>query len=104
MPPTGNTPVASAASCTASTNAWTSRCSSRFAEYSIMTCGKCASPGGRRCTIIRNAIALYGRGCRMFLDALPAVAQDPILGLAAVFERDSSPAKVDLGIGVYRDG
>ena len=39
----------------------------------------------------------------MFLDVLPAVAQDPILALAAVFERDPSPAKVDLGIGVYRD-
>jgi aspartate aminotransferase len=39
----------------------------------------------------------------MFLDALPALGEDPILALAAVFERDPSPAKVDLGIGVYRD-
>lgn len=59
--------------------------------------------GSRQCTIIRNWIALYGIDRDMFLSALPAVDPDPILDLAMVFERDPSPAKVDLGIGVYRD-
>ena len=34
------------------------------------------------------------------LDLLPP---DPILGVTAAFRRDTSPSKVDLGIGVYRD-
>ncbi len=34
---------------------------------------------------------------------LPTPPQDPILGLAHVFARDLSAAKVDLGIGVYKD-
>jgi aspartate aminotransferase len=34
---------------------------------------------------------------------LPAAPEDPILGLAKLFDRDESPAKVDLGIGVYKD-
>jgi aspartate aminotransferase len=34
------------------------------------------------------------------LDTLPP---DPILGVTAAFRRDTSPLKVDLGVGVYRD-
>jgi len=34
------------------------------------------------------------------LETLPP---DPILGVTAAFRRDTSPSKVDLGIGVYRD-
>ncbi|MBV9913247.1 MAG: aspartate/tyrosine/aromatic aminotransferase [Sinobacteraceae bacterium] len=34
------------------------------------------------------------------LDSLPT---DPILGLMAAYRADSDPAKVDLGVGVYRD-
>jgi aspartate aminotransferase len=34
------------------------------------------------------------------LDPLPP---DPILGVSAAFRRDTSPLKVDLGVGVYRD-
>ena len=34
------------------------------------------------------------------LDKLPP---DPILGVTAAFRRDTSPLKVDLGVGVYRD-
>jgi aspartate aminotransferase len=34
------------------------------------------------------------------LDSLPP---DPILGVTAAFRRDTSPLKVDLGVGVYRD-
>jgi aspartate aminotransferase len=39
----------------------------------------------------------------MLLDGLPGAPPDPVLGLAAAFERDPAPFKVDLGIGVYRD-
>lgn len=35
------------------------------------------------------------------LDTLPP---DPILGVTAAFRRDTYPLKVDLGVGVYRDG
>jgi aspartate aminotransferase len=34
---------------------------------------------------------------------LEILAPDPILGVTAAFRRDSSPGKVDLGVGVYRD-
>jgi aspartate aminotransferase len=34
------------------------------------------------------------------LDTLPP---DPILGVTAAFRRDTTPGKVDLGVGVYRD-
>lgn len=34
---------------------------------------------------------------------LPTAPEDPILGLAKMFDSDASPAKVDLGIGVYKD-
>ena len=35
---------------------------------------------------------------------LAAVVPDPILGLMAAFRADPDPRKVDLGVGVYRDG
>jgi aspartate aminotransferase len=35
---------------------------------------------------------------------LAAVVPDPILGLMAAYRADPDPRKVDLGIGVYRDG
>jgi aspartate aminotransferase len=34
---------------------------------------------------------------------LPALAPDPILGLSSAFKKDTNPAKIDLGVGVYKD-
>jgi aspartate aminotransferase len=34
---------------------------------------------------------------------VPAGPPDPILGVAEAFKRDADPAKVNLGIGAYRD-
>ncbi|MCC7196507.1 MAG: aminotransferase class I/II-fold pyridoxal phosphate-dependent enzyme, partial [Gemmatimonadaceae bacterium] len=34
---------------------------------------------------------------------LSALPDDPILGLMAAYRMDSSPEKVDLGVGVYKD-
>ncbi len=36
--------------------------------------------------------------------ALPTLPEDPILGLMARFRADPDPRKVDLGVGVFRDG
>ncbi len=36
-------------------------------------------------------------------ETLENLPQDPILGLMAAYKADSNPAKVDLGVGVYRD-
>jgi len=36
-------------------------------------------------------------------DRLSAVPPDPILGIISAYAADSSPKKIDLGIGVYRD-
>jgi aspartate aminotransferase len=36
-------------------------------------------------------------------ETLPALAPDPILGLSAAFKKDNNPAKIDLGVGVYKD-
>ena len=36
-------------------------------------------------------------------DELERLSPDPILGVTAAFRRDTSPRKVDLGVGVYRD-
>lgn len=36
-------------------------------------------------------------------DVLDRLPPDPILGVTAAFRADSSPCKVDLGVGVYRD-
>jgi aspartate aminotransferase len=36
-------------------------------------------------------------------DQLERLPPDPILGVTAAFRRDTSPLKVDLGVGVYRD-
>ena len=41
-------------------------------------------------------------GAQMF-DELDRLPPDPILGVTAAFRRDTSPLKVDLGVGVYRD-
>ena len=37
------------------------------------------------------------------LETLSAVPPDPILGVSAAFQRDDSPLKIDLGVGVYKD-
>ena len=37
------------------------------------------------------------------LQTLPRVPEDPILGISAAFRRDTTPLKVDLGVGVYKD-
>ncbi|MFT5712545.1 MAG: aspartate aminotransferase, partial [Glaciecola sp.] len=34
---------------------------------------------------------------------LPVLAPDPILGLSIAFKKDNNPAKIDLGVGVYKD-
>lgn len=39
----------------------------------------------------------------MLFSALPSIPPDPILGMAQLFAADSSPHKVDLGIGIYKD-
>jgi aspartate aminotransferase len=40
---------------------------------------------------------------RAMFDDLERLPPDPILGVTAAFRRDTSPGKVDLGVGVYRD-
>ncbi|MBM4213112.1 MAG: aromatic amino acid aminotransferase, partial [Gammaproteobacteria bacterium] len=37
------------------------------------------------------------------LETLTRVPLDPILGVSAAFQKDESPDKVDLGVGVYKD-
>ena len=37
------------------------------------------------------------------LETLSAVPPDPILGVSAAFQKDNSPLKIDLGVGVYKD-
>lgn len=37
------------------------------------------------------------------LETLTRVPPDPILGVSAAFQKDDSPEKVDLGVGVYKD-
>jgi aspartate aminotransferase len=37
------------------------------------------------------------------LETLSAVPPDPILGVSAAFQKDDSPLKIDLGVGVYKD-
>ena len=34
---------------------------------------------------------------------LPLLPADPILGLSVAYQQDTNPAKVDLGVGVYKD-
>lgn len=36
-------------------------------------------------------------------ESLSALSPDPILGLSAAFKKDTNPAKIDLGVGVYKD-
>ena len=36
--------------------------------------------------------------------SLQALPPDPILGLTATFKTDANPNKIDLGMGVYKDG
>lgn len=36
-------------------------------------------------------------------EVLPQLAPDPILGLSAAFREDTNSAKIDLGVGVYKD-
>ena len=36
-------------------------------------------------------------------EVLPQLSPDPILGLSASFREDTNPAKIDLGVGVYKD-
>ena len=36
-------------------------------------------------------------------DRLPQAPEDPLFGLMAAYRKDTSKAKVDLGIGAYRD-
>lgn len=35
--------------------------------------------------------------------AVPQAPEDPLFGLMAAYRADTSPNKVDLGIGAYRD-
>ena len=36
-------------------------------------------------------------------EVLPPFPADPILGLSAAYREDANPAKIDLGVGVYKD-
>jgi aspartate/tyrosine/aromatic aminotransferase len=36
-------------------------------------------------------------------DVVPQAPEDPLFGLMAAYRKDTSPTKVDLGIGAYRD-
>ncbi|UAA40501.1 aspartate/tyrosine/aromatic aminotransferase [Paraneptunicella aestuarii] len=36
-------------------------------------------------------------------EVLPQLPADPILGLSTAFKADTNPAKIDLGVGVYKD-
>jgi aspartate aminotransferase len=36
-------------------------------------------------------------------DLVPQAPEDPLFGLMAAYRKDTSPKKVDLGIGAYRD-
>lgn len=36
-------------------------------------------------------------------DIVPKAPEDPLFGLMAAYRKDTSPQKVDLGIGAYRD-
>ena len=36
-------------------------------------------------------------------EVLPQLPADPILGLSAAYKADTNPAKIDLGVGVYKD-
>jgi aspartate aminotransferase len=36
-------------------------------------------------------------------DVVPQAPEDPLFGLMAAYRKDTSPKKVDLGIGAYRD-
>ena len=36
--------------------------------------------------------------------SLQPLPPDPILGLSAAYRADTNPSKVDLGVGVYKDG
>jgi aspartate aminotransferase len=36
-------------------------------------------------------------------DVVPQAPEDPLFGLMAAYRKDTSPQKVDLGIGAYRD-
>src|ERR1700733_695032 len=42
-------------------------------------------------------------GCQLLFQQIKQLSPDAILGLMAKFRADPSPAKVDLGVGVYRD-
>ena len=39
----------------------------------------------------------------MHFGQIPRVPGDPILGLLDAFRADANPAKLDLGVGVYKD-
>jgi aspartate aminotransferase len=66
------------------------------------------SAQGRRAPIQFCCVAGYHRalgsfpGISMF-ETLKALQPDPILGVIAAFRQDTSPRKVDLGVGVYKD-
>lgn len=38
-----------------------------------------------------------------YFESVPLIPKDPIFALTAQYEKDSSPRKVNLGQGVYRD-
>ena len=39
----------------------------------------------------------------MFFENVNEAAKDPILGLSEEFNKDKSPSKVNLAVGVYQD-
>lgn len=46
---------------------------------------------------------MRGEAPVFFPDAVPQAPEDPLFGLMREYRQDTSPGKVDLGIGAYRD-
>src|SRR6185312_6618219 len=59
---------------------------------------------GRRSIAKANAQSGADLRRKHMFEHLAAVVPDPILGLMAAFRADPDVRKVDLGVGVYRDG
>jgi aspartate/tyrosine/aromatic aminotransferase len=54
--------------------------------------------------ILLSQEALKTAATAMSFDSVPTAAPDAILGLAEAFNRDANPRKINLSVGVYKDG
>src|SRR5215467_9416572 len=91
------------------------RCSQPGSRHRPMRCppGSPAMSSRRRASARSQRRAVHSPGARAeprlpaeksMFEHLAAVVPDPILGLMAAFRADPDVHKVDLGVGVYRDG